>query len=69
MGPEVSTTPAGLKVGRRFETGRLALDCQARAYEQILPVAGRCELALAPRKQAAADRVEIKPLTEEGVAA
>jgi hypothetical protein len=69
MRPEVSSTPAGLKVGRRFESGRLARDCQARAYEQILSVAGRSELVLAPRSQAAADQVEIDALTEEGVAA
>ena len=69
MRPDVSSTPAGLKVGRRFETGRLARDCQACAYEQILSVAGRSELASAPQNQAAADLVEIDTLTEEGVAA
>jgi hypothetical protein len=69
MSLDVSTTPTGLKVGRRFETGRLARAGQTRAYEQLLLSAGRSKVELAALNQAAADQVDINTLTEEGVAA
>jgi hypothetical protein len=67
MRGEVSATPAGLQIGRRFEGGRLAGDCQARAYEQLVPEAGRSEpgpAALNPTPGG-----EVHPITKEGAAA
>jgi hypothetical protein len=68
MRPEASSS-AGFKVDRCFEGHRLAADCQARAYEQVLPVAGRSEFAMEPVNQAAGTGVKINTLTEEGAAA
>lgn len=38
MKQDASSTPARLRVRRRFEANRLAEGCQAQAYEQVLPV-------------------------------
>jgi hypothetical protein len=39
METENASAPTGLRVQRRFEASRIADDCQARAYEQIIPAA------------------------------
>jgi hypothetical protein len=69
MEPEAFARLRGLQVRRCFEAGRLAGDFQARAYEQIVPVAGRSEFAVMARIPDAGNRIESNPLTEEGVAA
>ena len=37
MGPDAPIGSSGLRVERRAETNRLAADCQAQAYEELLP--------------------------------
>jgi hypothetical protein len=69
MGPEASSTAGGFKVGRHFEGNRLAGDCQARAYEQVLPVAGRSEFPVAAPEPVDGEGVPISTITKEGVAA
>jgi hypothetical protein len=82
MRSDASLELACLSVDRRFDPQRLARDCQARAYEQIVPVAGRAALARRQADDAPADGgpaaderieiqsfIEIQSLTSEGVAA
>jgi hypothetical protein len=69
MRPEVSSTPPVLNVRRHFETNRMAGDCQGRAYEQVLPVAGRSEWAVAASSRVNGNEVDISTLTEEGAVA
>jgi hypothetical protein len=65
---EALPTPVGLKARRRFETGRLAADCQARAYEQLLPVAVPRENPV-PHEPLKGERGECVRVTKKGVAA
>jgi hypothetical protein len=68
MRTEVSSAPVGLRVQRHFDGNRFAGDCQARAYEQILPVAGPSETT--QRASSPGSLAEVKqPLAEQGVAA
>jgi hypothetical protein len=41
MRPKASTGPPRTDVQRQFDANRLGEDCQARAYEQVLPVVRR----------------------------
>jgi hypothetical protein len=68
MARGASTAAPAWEVQRGFEPKRFAEECQARAYEEILPVlpsrrgrAARVEAVVAEAKQAA--------LSQEGVAA
>jgi hypothetical protein len=45
MRPVASSKPPPFEVQRDFVATRLARECQARAYEQVLPVA-RCATAV-----------------------
>jgi len=38
MEPEASASSAGMGVQRLFEPHRLASECQAQAYERVLPL-------------------------------
>lgn len=69
MRPQSSLVPTGLRVQRDFEVHRLAADCQARAYEQAVPIIDRFSLAAPMPKQADDDRVEVESLQAKGVAA
>lgn len=69
MKQEASSRPARLRVQRQFEANRLAGDCQARAYEQAVPVVGRSEFAVVLSSQADVDPVESEAFTGEGVTA
>jgi len=53
---------------REFETNRFANDCQARAYEEALPVLSRSRSGGALARQADGSREEPE-LIAEGVAA
>jgi hypothetical protein len=72
MRPLVSAAPAG-RVKRRFEAHRLARDCQARAYEQAVPLAVVADSILTPDRveqdRVGQDRVEQESLQAKGVAA
>lgn len=64
---DASSAPACLSVGRRFERHRLAGDCQARAYEQVLPLAGRTAVVASGRTDGSrgeGERIEIPSLME-----
>jgi hypothetical protein len=69
MRPQASSAPVVFQVHRRFEANRLAGDCQARAYEQVVPIAGEGASASTKATQAECFRVEIESLQAEGVAA
>ncbi len=73
MQPDASPGPLVLRVERRSETNRLAEDFQARAYEQLLPIHGRCPTLTAATAQtevAWAGRPRSSPnSSREGVAA
>lgn len=70
MRSEAAAIPAGLTIRRHFEANRLALACQARAYEQVLSAVGRqSESAQEALSQAEGERVESRTLTTEGAAA
>ena len=53
MRPAVAQALSPLGVERQFETNRLALDHQARGYEEAFPIAGPFQ------SKAARDQVEI----------
>jgi len=69
MRPQASSVPAVLRVQRHFEGHRLAEDCQARAYEQAVPISDRSDAVILMPKQAEDDRIEIETLLAKGVAA
>ena len=69
MRPQASSRPPGLKVRRDFEAHRLAADCQARAYEQVVPMEGGSDSALVGSNQVEDARVESPSLRAKGVAA
>jgi hypothetical protein len=52
MQPDASPGLPGLRVERRSDTNRLAKDFQARAYEELLPIRGRCPTLTAATAQA-----------------
>ncbi len=58
MKTDALPTPVGLKVRRRFESNRLAADCQVRAYELILPVAVSREIGPVPHQPVESERVD-----------
>jgi hypothetical protein len=67
MRPAVAPKWSPLGVEREFETNRLALDHQARGYEEVLPSGGRF------LRKAAHDPVEMDVdavlVSEKGIAA
>jgi hypothetical protein len=65
---DASSKPVRLGVHRQYEVNRLAKDCQARAYERVLPIAGRSEFTVVPN-QADGEQEESETRTQEGVAA
>lgn len=58
MKQDPSSRPAHLSVQRQFEPNRLANDCQAQAYEHVLPVGGRSEFAGVLPRQTDGNQVE-----------
>ncbi len=68
MRPKATPGPPGLGMHREFETNRFANDCQARAYEEALPVLSRSRSGGALARQADGSREEPE-LIAEGVAA
>ena len=69
MRPQASSAPAGLGVQRHFEVHRLAGDYQTRAYEQVVPLEGRSDLAVQTPNEAEDARVAMDLLQAKGVAA
>jgi hypothetical protein len=69
MRPQGSSALAGLRVQRHFEGHRLAEDCQARAYEQAVPIVDRSESVAPMPNQADEDRVGTESVQAKGVAA
>jgi hypothetical protein len=68
MPPDVSAPPSPLRVQRHFEANRLAGDCQALAYEQVLSRVAPAEITPGPGlPQSAAGDEPL--LTGRGVAA
>jgi hypothetical protein len=69
MRPDASTGPPRPSVERRSETNRLAKDFQARAYEELLPIIGRCPGGTAALTQAEVACAENERVQQKGVAA
>ena len=69
MEPDASSRPLCFRVNRRFEDNRLAMDCQARAYEQALPVVRPSAFAQGALNQVDDAEVVSETVAEKGVAA
>jgi hypothetical protein len=64
MRPGTSTGPPQARVQRQFDPSRLAPDCQAHAYEQVLPVIRRSLVGSAtplPRELISQDTQGLEP--------
>lgn len=68
MRPAGGSAPPGVPVQRQFEGNRLAKECQARAYQKLLPMTGRSESTTSRMEPFGGDGEE-SLVRQEGVAA
>jgi hypothetical protein len=69
MRADTATGPPDLRVQRRAEINRLAKDCQARAYEELLPIIRRCRPSTAATAEAEMASTPCQRSLQKGVAA